>query len=60
MQYGTANSMDKTSQEIIDIPKKSIKCRRWVGEWEGTVERTQKYVLFISLVINGKIPLAAL
>lgn len=60
MQYGTANAMGKTSQEIIDIPKKSIKCRHGVGEWEGTVEHNQKYVLFISLVINGKIPLAAL
>lgn len=44
MQYGTANAMGKTSQEIIDIPKKSIKCRHGIGEWEGTVEHNQKYV----------------
>lgn len=46
MQYGIANAMGKTSQEIIAIPKKSIKCRHGVGEWEGKVEYNQKYVLF--------------
>ena len=47
LQYSIANAMGKTPQEIIDIPKKSIKCRYEVGEWEGIVEHNQKYVLFI-------------